>query len=65
MPLSSPEPSSCHSRFRGVEKKKKGLTKPGEAPPQLGAVLFPVSTAERKWEEWRGKNSTLFRFGTQ
>lgn len=48
-----------------MEEKKKTLTQPGEAPLQLGAVLFPVSYCRAEVGGVELQNSTLFRFGTQ
>jgi len=43
-----------------MEEKKKALTKRGEAPPQLGAELFPVSYCQAEVGGVEIKNSTLF-----
>lgn len=43
-----------------MEEKKKALTKPGEAPPRLGAELFPVSSCRAEVGGVEFKNSTLF-----
>lgn len=48
-----------------MEEKKKALTKRGDAPPQLGAELFPVSYCQAEVGGVEIKDSTLFRFGTQ